>query len=151
MKSGKSSTGLVSPMPSVPEWLSRPPQAYSIVTGFFPETKPKGGTPDCRPLLVTQVLQGSKGRIALRVCYGTTKVLFPQKANEDLIIQNSSDLDQCGLLRATRFVVDPRQQVPLIWATDNFMPWGNGPHPRRGSLPEHLQKEYAWLMAQHLR
>lgn len=142
---------LTTPMPSPPDWLSRPPQAYSIITGFFPETKPKDGSPDCRPLLVTQVLQGSAGSIALRVCYGTTKVLFPQKANEDLIIQNSSDLDECGLLRATRFVIDPRQQVPLLWSEDNFCLWSGCSHPRRGRLPEHLQREYAWLMAQHLR
>lgn len=138
-------------MPNQPDWLSRPPQAYSIVTGFFPETRPKSGKPDCRPLLVTQVLQGSKGGIALRVCYGTTKTYFPQKANVDLIIQNSSDLDECGLLRSTRFVVDPRQQARLIWSEDNFRPWTGCSHPRRGQLPSHLQKEYAWLMAQHLR
>ncbi|WP_339112804.1 hypothetical protein [Thioclava sp. GXIMD2076] len=134
-----------------PNWAQQPPTAYSIVTGFFPEAKPEGGTAKCRPLLVMQVLQGkSSGKIALRVCYGTTKVKFPQRANIDLIIQNSSDLDACGLLRATRFVIDPKQQTLLEWNADNFCLWSGTQSPRRGQLPEHLQKEVAWLMMQHL-
>lgn len=135
----------------MPEWVKVPPQAYSIVTGFYPETKPKDGSLDCRPLLVTQVLQSSKtGETAVRVCYGTTKLKFPQRANLDLIVQNSSDLDACGLLRPTRFVVDPSQQVILHWGDTHFMPWTGCLHPRRGMLPLDLQKDYAWLMAQHL-
>ena len=100
-------------MTKSPDWVKVPPQAYSVVTGFFPETNPKDGSPDCRPLLVTQVLQSQTGATAVRVCYGTTKLRFPQKANVDLIVQNSSDLDECGLLRPTRFVLDPEQQVIL--------------------------------------
>lgn len=135
----------------MPEWVKVPPQAYSIVTGFYPETKPKDGSPDCRPLLVTQVLQSKKtGETAVRVCYGTTKLKFPQRANIDLIVQNSSDLDACGLLRPTRFVVDPSQQVILRWGDTYFKPWTGCAHPRLGMLPLDLQKDYAWLMAQHL-
>jgi hypothetical protein len=137
-------------MTKSPDWVKVPPQAYSVVTGFFPETNPKDGSPDCRPLLVTQVLQSQTGATAVRVCYGTTKLRFPQKANVDLIVQNSSDLDEGGLLRPTRFVLDPEQQVILRWNEVNFRPWSNCGHPRRGSLPLDLQKEYAWLMAQHL-
>lgn len=134
----------------MPEWVKVPPQAYSIVTGFYPETKPKDGSPDCRPLLVTQVLQSKSGATAVRVCYGTTKLKFPQRAHVDLIVQNSSDLDACGLLRPTRFVVDPSQQVVLRWAEGGFKPWTGCIHPRRGLLPLELQKDYAWLMSQHL-
>lgn len=135
----------------MPEWVKVPPQAYSIVTGFYPETKPKDGSPDCRPLLVTQVLQSKQtGKIALRVCYGTTQLKFPQRASIDLIVQNSSDLDACGLLRPTRFVIDPSQQVILRWDEVQFKPWSGYTHPRRGMLPLDLQKEYAWLMSQHL-
>ncbi len=134
----------------MPEWVKVPPQAYSIVTGYFPETKPKDGSPDCRPLLVTQVLQSNSGATAVRVCYGTTKLKFPRRANDDLIVQNSSDLDACGLLRPTRFVVDPSQQVVLRWDKKHFKPWSGCSHPRRGMLPLDLQKDYAWLMSQHL-
>lgn len=135
----------------MPEWVKVPPQAYSIVTGFFPEIKPKDGSPDCRPLLVTQVLQSrTTGATAVRVCYGTTKLRFPQRANIDLIVQNSSDLDACGLLRPTRFIIDPSQQVILRWGETHFQPWTGYGHPRRGMLPLDLQKEYAWLMAQYL-
>ncbi|MBM1814540.1 hypothetical protein JQX09_18205 [Sulfitobacter pseudonitzschiae] len=137
-------------MKNSPEWVKVPPQAYSIVTGYFPETKPKDGSPDCRPLLVTQVLQSRSGATAVRVCYGTTKLKFPQKANIDLIVQNSSDLDGCGLLRPTRFVIDPSQQTVLLWGDKYFEPWSGSKHPRRGMLPLDLQKEFAWLMAQHL-
>jgi hypothetical protein len=134
-----------------PDWVSRPPQAFSIVTGFFPETKPKGDAPACRPLLVTQVLRSRRtGEVALRVAYGTSRTKFPQRANIDLIVQNLSDLDECGLQTATRFVVAPDTQIIRPWTPEFFCPWGGSPSPRRGHLPVDLQREYAWLMANHL-
>jgi hypothetical protein len=127
------------------------PQVYDIVTGFFPEKKPKGGTPDRRPLLVTQVLRSRKtGAIAVRVAYGTSQLRFPDRLGRDLIVQNMSDMDECGLQRPTRFVVTPDQQQLLIWDESNFAPWGAAPSPRRGRLTLDLQKEYAWLMSGHL-
>lgn len=122
-------------MTDAPDWLARPPRAYDIVTGYFPETRSKGGSPDCRPLLVTQLLQSkATGAVSARVAYGTTKTRFPQLADADLIVQNSSDLDACGLLRPTRFVLDPAQQLILPWSTENSEPWTGCRHPRRGTL-----------------
>lgn len=139
------------PMTNAPDWVGRWPSAYSIVTGYFPETKPREGGPVCRPLLVTQILRNkSTGAIALRIAYGTSKIRFPEKANADLIIQNLSDLDDCGLKSPTRFVINPNQQIIRPWTTEFFAPWGGSGTPRRGQLPTHLQKEYAWLMTQYL-
>lgn len=143
--------GLTSPTPNAPEWLKRWPEAFSIVTGFFPEKQPKGGVPACRPLLVTQVLRSKLDQsIALRVAYGTSKTRFPERMNQDLIIQNISDLDACGLMTPTRFVINPRDQIIRPWTQEYFKPWGGCPSPRRGKLTEELQKDYAWLIAQHL-
>lgn len=140
-----------SPTPSAPDWVARWPEAFAIVTGFIKERKPKGGVSACRPLLVTQVLRSRvDGSIALRVAHGTSKTKFPERANIDLIIQNISDLDECGLMTPTRFVVDPQDQFILKWNADNFRPWGGCSTPRRGRLPESLQREYAWLMMQYL-
>jgi hypothetical protein len=139
-------------MPNPPDWLRRWPEAFAIVTGFFPETKPREGGAMCRPLLVTQVKRRkSDGSIFLRIAYGTSQVRFPEKANTDLIVQNVSDLDECGLMTPTRFVIEPAQQVIRSWDEEHFKPWGGSSTPRRGRLPDHLQHEYAFLMAQHLR
>jgi hypothetical protein len=103
-------------------------------------------------LLVTQVLRGRQtGRIAVRVAYGTSVLRFPEKQSSDLIIQNISDMDECGLQRPTRFVLAPDQQELLIWDATNFAPWGGSGSPRRGRLPLDLQKDYVWIMATYLR
>lgn len=141
-----------SPTQSEPDWVKRWPEAFAIVTDFFPETKPKDGSPACRPLLIMQVLRSrTTGGIFLRVAYGTSKVRFPERAGVDLIVQNLSDLEACGLLTPTRFVVDPADQIVRPWSSEHFAPWGGSGAPRRGRLPEPLIREYAWLMAAHLR
>lgn len=141
-----------SPTKNVPDWVGRWPEAFAVVTGFFPEARPKGGKPDCRPLLVTQVLRAkSSGAIHLRIAYGTSKIKLQKYANRDLIIQNLSDLDACGLMTPTRFVIEPRSQLVREWTPENFAPWGGCNSPRRGRLPDHLKHEYAWLMAQYPR
>lgn len=142
----------ITPTQQEPEWVKRRPEAFSIVTGFFPETKPKDGKASCRPLLITQVLRHKEtGQIAMRVAYGTSKIRFPEAANRDLIVQNISDLDACGLMTPTRFVVNPKNQIVRPWTQDFFRPWGAALSPRRGKLTQDLQHEYAWLMAQYLR
>lgn len=139
------------PTTSAPDWVARWPEAYAIVTGFYPESKPKGGAPQCRPLLVTQVLRGrTTGKIALRIAYGTSITRFPERAGIDLIIQNISDLDACGLQSPTRFVIAPKDQIVRQWTPEFFRPWGGCSTPRRGKLPPDLQHEYAWLMARYL-
>jgi hypothetical protein len=139
-------------MNSVPEWVGRWPEAFSIVTGFFPETRPKDGKLKCRPLLVTQVLRRkSDNQIHLRVAYGTSKLRFPDRAGRDLIVQNISDMNECGLMTPTRFVVAPNDQIIRPWTAEHFQPWGASGTPRRGRLPDSLIHEYAWLMVQHLK
>ena len=135
-----------------PDWVRRWPEAYAIVTGYIPEKKPKGGQPKCRPLLVTQVLRSKKtSGIFLRVAYGTSQMRFPDRAGSDLIVQNISDMDACGLQTPTRFVLDPDEQFIMPWDAHHFAPWGGSGTPRRGKLTEQLQKEYAWLMSMYLR
>lgn len=140
-------------MTSTPNWVHRPPQAYDIVTGFFPETSPEGGTPKCRPLLVTQTyrVKGGSNRIVLRVAYGTSLKKAPHEYDDrDLVIYNSSELNQCGLLTPTRFVCDPSQQTLLEWNQENFCTWSGETHPRRGALSNDMQREYAWVMTKYL-
>lgn len=137
---------------AAPDWLRRWPEAYAIVTGYIPEKKPEGGHAKCRPLLVTQVLRSSKADgLFLRVAYGTSKLKFPERAGSDLIIQNISDLNACGLQTPTRFVVDPEQQFVSPWDQEHFAPWGGSGTPRRGRLTSELEREYVWLVTQYLR
>ena len=139
------------PTPDAPDWVRRWPDVYSIVTGYIPEKKPEGGKPKCRPLLVTQVLRKKgDGRIYLRVAYGTSKIKLLERAGSDLIVQNIDDLDACGLMTPTRFVINPADQFIRPWDADHFAPWGGSGTPRRGKLTDEMQREYAWLMSQYL-
>jgi hypothetical protein len=144
--------GSTTPTTPTPEWVKRWPEAYAIVTGYIPEKQPKGVHPKCRPLLVTQVLRSKQtGIIHLRVAYGTSQIRFPERATSDLIIQNISDMDACGLQTPTRFVINPSEQYIMPWDEYHFAPWGATGTPRRGRLTDELQREYAWLMAACLR
>lgn len=132
---------------STPNWLSSPPSAFDVVTGYFPETKPKEGGPKLRPLLVTKVLRNRHtGHFACEVAYGTSNLKVGQKLLDDIIIQNIGDLDAIGLLQATRFVLSPKQRIILPWSTEHFCCWTGYRTPRLGSLTTEYQKDYAFAM-----
>jgi hypothetical protein len=120
---------------------------FDVVTGYFPETKPGDGGPKLRPLLVTRVLRSSRtGGFACEVAYGTSNLKVAQRLLDDIIIQNSGDLDALGLLQATRFVLTPRDRVMLPWSVDYFGCWTGYTTPRLGTLSTEYQKDYAFAM-----
>lgn len=121
---------------------------FDIVTGYYPESRPKAGTPAHRPCLVTAVYQDSEtGGYACEVTYGTKSLKTHQRMGLDIIIINSADLDLIGLPMATRFDLDADNRVVMEWKEDNFMPWAGYQSPKIGALTLDNQKEYAWLMA----
>lgn len=146
---GKQSMG--SDKSSEPEWLLNPPSMFDIVTGYFPETKPKGGVIKLRPMLVTRVLRHrSTGDWACEVAYGTSVLKTWLRMNDDIIIQNSSDLDSMGLAQATRFVLDPAMRATLPWSEAHFGCWSNHKCPKLGTLTVEYQKDYAFAMMRFL-
>lgn len=135
----------------LPAWTQRPPQAFDIVTGFYPEVSPTGGKPKCRPLLVTDVLRKrATGEILCSVAYGTSSVRSAQFVGRHLIVGNTLDLDDCGLLHATRFNVDRSARVNQLWDPANFCTWSGKSTPVIGRLSEDLQKEFAYLMMKQM-
>jgi hypothetical protein len=136
---------------SRPEWTARPPALFDIVTGYFPETKPKKCGPDLRPPLVTRTLRNKKtGEIACQVAYGTSKLRIGQRQFDDIIIQNLPDMDEMGLAVATRFILDPQQQVILPWSTEHFGCWSGHANPKVGALTIDYQKDYAFAMMRRM-
>jgi len=133
---------------SQPKWTLSPPNLFDIVAGYYPESKPKAGTPAHRPCLITAVYQDTEGgTYACEVAFGTKSLKSHQRAGLDIIIANSTDIDAMGLHMATRFDLDMRNRVVMEWKNDNFQPWKGYNSPRIGALTLEYQKEYAWIMA----
>ena len=119
-----------------PKWLTQPPSAFDIVTGYFPESKPKGAL-RLRPCLVLDVLRGKEsGQIACRIAYGTKNLKFVQRRYLDLIIPNASDLNSMGLSTATRFDLDSRNTALLPWTEEFFGCWAGYNMPKICTLTE---------------
>lgn len=134
-----------------PNWIDQPPSAFDIVSGYYPETKPKAELP-LRPCLVIDVLKGVKsGNTAVRIAYGTKNLKFVQRKHVDLIIQNHAHLREIGLPRATRFVLDPESIIVLPWTTEFFGCWEGYPDPVIGRLTERYIKDYAYSMMMRQR
>lgn len=131
---------------STPDWINQQPSAFDIVAGYFPESKPKGDL-RLRPCLVLNVLKGtSSGSIACKVAFGTKNLKIVQRKNRDLIIQNSTHLNEIGLPLATRFDLDERNLVILPWTEEFFGCWTGYKHPKIGALLEVYIKDYAYCM-----
>ena len=121
---------------STPKWVTQRPSAFDIVTGYFPETKPKGNL-RLRPCLVLNVMQGDdSGSIACKVAYGTKNLKLVQREFLDLVIHNNSHLDEIGLPTATRFNLDPDNLVILPWGPEFFGCWKGYRHPKIGTLTQ---------------
>lgn len=133
---------------SIPNWARSAPSIFDIVTGYYPESKPKAGTPAHRPCLITKVFQDEEtGLYAVEIIYGTKNLKSLTRRDKDIIIQNCADLDEMGLPVATRFMMDPDCRVVLEWLPPNFEPWSGYKSPKLGHLLLDYEKEYAWLMA----
>ena len=133
---------------SRPSWAVSPPNLFDIVVGFYPESQPKAGTPAHRPCLVTAVYADeAKAVFACEIAFGTKRLKTLSRGDIDLIIQNSTDLDEMGLAVATRFDLDSATRVVLEWNDTNFKPWTGYNTPKIGALTLPYQKDYVWLMA----
>lgn len=126
------------------KWIEQPPTAFDIVTGYYPESKPKAEL-RLRPCLVVGVLKGqTTGNLAIRIAYGTKNLKFVQRKDIDLIIQNHSDLKAIGLPMATRFNLD--ELIVLPWNQENFGCWRGYRHPVVGRLTQDYIKDFAYSM-----
>jgi hypothetical protein len=125
-------------------WETTPPSMMDIVTALYPESKPKGEL-RLRPCLVTATYQDEETSLYLvEIAYGTKNLKAWARNGQDLIVQNSTDLDEMGLPVATRFVLD--QRVVLRWSGEVFGCWDGKKTPKIGALTEDYQKEYAYCM-----
>ena len=108
-----------------PAWVDSPPRIYDVVTGFFPETSPKGTwATNPRPLLVCGTAQDPDSKTYFcRVAYGTSQSAkrFYEK---DLVIGNMSLLDSLGLKHVTRFVLNSGLQMVIMPWTEKFSAHG---------------------------
>jgi len=138
---------MASDSPSPPKWIAQRPSAFDIVAAYYPESEPKGALA-LRPCLVLDVLQGkTTGNIACRVAYGTKNLKFSLRKHLDIIVQNSTHIDEMGLAMATRFVLDPEDIIDLPWTTEFFECWEGLSHPKIGTLMETYMRDYAYCMA----
>lgn len=134
----------------MPEWLASPPSLMDIVTAYFPETKPKGEL-RLRPCLVTRVLQNTEtGQFACELAFGTKNLKHILRANVDVIVQNTSDLNEMGLAVATRFDLDLDKRAILPWDAIYFGCWIGKESPRLSALLEHYQKDYAFKIMKRM-
>lgn len=123
-------------------WEATPPSLYNVVTGFFPEEKPKDNwATNPRPLLVCGTAQDpDTGVYFCRIAYGTSQHLG--KAYEsDLVIANVSVLNNLELKHPTRFVIHSGTQMQIMpWIEQFFHPWSGFETPILSKLPEDMQK-----------
>lgn len=122
------------------DWSQTPPALFSVVTGFFPETRPKHDwATNPRPLLVTGVFRKrNTSEIFVRVAYGTSRTRrIPAPPN--LCIANMSCLDALNLARPTTFVISPGSQMVILpWSPEHFRPWRGFAAPVIGVLPNDM-------------
>ena len=129
------------------DWTRSHPRIYDIVTGFFPEARPKASwAENPRPMLVTGVFRGrTSGEIRLRVAYGTSQVEKIRWPN--LNVGNLSNLNDMNLARPTAFVIHPASQMELLrWSDQHFACWSGFSTPIIGRLPPEMQDHVAKVM-----
>lgn len=132
------------------DWEKTQPRLYSVVTGFFPETSPKERWAiDPRPLLVCGTAKDPDTETYFcRVAYGTSQHLDRKRPN-DLVVGNMSLLDQLGLKRPTRFVINSgAEMVILPWTEEFFRPWSGYRTPVLSTLPEDMQKHVGYVLSE---
>jgi len=134
----------------VADWTRFPPQIYSIVTGFFPETNPKETwAVNPRPLLVCGRAQDPEsGAIYCRIAYGTTQHLEKSK-DTDLVIGNLGMLNQLNLKYPTRFVIHSGNHMSIMpWCERHFQPWSGFQSPVLSVLPDEMQRYVGYVLAE---
>ena len=134
------------PTSKLPAWVDRPPNAYDIVTAYFPESKPRPGAKHLRPCLVTRVLTAADAadEYACEVVFGTKHLKIMQRQFLDVIVQNHEHMTDFGLAMATRFDLD--SHIILPWTAQFFGCWRGKRTPVVGSLTSDYVKDYAFKM-----
>jgi len=88
-----------------------------------------------RPALIRQTFRDpEKGRGAVVVCYGTTRLNLNKHEPVDLVIQNAERLAQLDLPSAVRFDLGLTNWLP--WASEFFAPPEHSIHIVAGTLNE---------------
>lgn len=127
---------------SPPGWLSHPPSVGDITTCYYPGD----GKGLLRPVLVLELLVADDAdEFAIRVAYGTTNLVRPERAAVSLIVDDAGQMNVCGLAKATRF--DLKTQVTLPWDTQFVGCWRGFSSPIIGALPKGLQIDCAHIIA----
>jgi len=112
--------------------LSILPAPYDIVWCRFPFHESLGEPgPKPRPALVKNAATRHDGSAEVEVVYGTTNLKMETR-KYDFIVSKTSEMDACGLYRATRFDLD--KVVWLPWNTEWFDILPNYNSPVIGSL-----------------
>lgn len=115
--------------------LSILPAPYDIVWCRFPFHHSLGEPgPKPRPALVRNAATLPNGTAEVEVVYGTTNLKL-HKRKYDFIVSKASEMDACGLYRATRFDLDKLLWLP--WNTEWFEVLTGYNSPVIGSLTEH--------------
>lgn len=114
--------------------LSMLPAPYDIVWCRFPLLPKVDPAPYPRPALVRNAATMPDGSAQVEVAYGTTNLKLGRR-HFDYVVSKASEMDACGLYRATRFDLD--QVLWLPWTTDWFEVLPNYNSPIIGSLTPH--------------
>lgn len=114
--------------------ISTLPAPYDIVWcrfPFHPELDKPGPYP--RPALVRNAALMDDDTAEVEVVYGTTKLKLTSR-HFDFVVSKASEMDACGLYRATRFDLD--KSIWLPWTTDWFEVRHDYASPIIGSLTQ---------------
>lgn len=131
-------------------WEGTPPERYSVVTGFFPETSPKETwATNPRPLLVCGTAQHPETKeFFCRIAYGTKNLNEGRAHRDDLVIANLSILNQLGLKHPTRFVIGRGSDMLILpWTSEFFQPWTGCATPVLSQLPDNIQRHVGHVLA----
>lgn len=113
------------------------PRSLDIVWCKFPSNEnPKRPGPKSRPALVRSVvLAASHTQAWVEVVYGTSRATKQSHPN-DLHIVKSAEIDKCGLLKVTCFVLDRTALLP--WSPEYFV---KRPDDGVGPIVGHLSED----------
>lgn len=125
------------------------PKPGDIVTGFFPETKPKHNwQTNPRPLLVLRRYTATDGSISVLLSYGTGEI--SKVKQHALVIANLSTLNSLNLAKPTAFILMPGRNLAILpWTDAHFAPWTGFKTPIIAHLP-HPMKVYVHGILQNV-
>lgn len=119
--------------------ISTLPAPYDIVWCRFPFHESLGEPgPKPRPAIVlNSAVDAEAGEGEVQLVYGTTQTKFRQRPR-DFFVTNVSEMDACGLDKATRFDLDKVAWIP--WAKEWFAVLPGYSSPVIGHLSSHGQR-----------